>query len=1144
MDENIYNPEENIPDESTVMPSDAPVEQPEQIRPGAIQPETVQTETIQPEGKKPKKKKKERRNDSPIFGGFLTLGLYFIISFLVAVGFQYVPAGPVKDFSQEAVGIIWPIILVLILGCGSIFKAGPRSFGKTLLISLPMILIGAGTLLYKIGDTMSDEVSLQSSSVIALGILSLVRAAIAETTVFIGAVSRRIGERYGRDQEGVWYSAVMSGVIFAVLHLIDMQEFNDSALISVAACLFLGILYAGIYYRSMNIYAIILLHLICYSTTCLNTFIHRASALSYIGGLTDTTMLIPAAAAFIYVCIVLRRKKIREAVENLCGSEAAALLPPDVITKEEKRRLDREREQRRIDRLKEQYADAPLAFRVFRIYMLKPLVLICLIAAGSLVVYETVLSLILSDDGYEKWAADAYQTAAREDIETLSPIDTEGAARINAIPGGSASDTWTICLYLIGSDLEDLGENDLSDFIRVSIYDEKEDIAKKSRNDIISRSKRFSDELDKKGVDLPAYLSDPVKPVAYEINLTESVTATDRKGAAASDLDEIVSGDWGDNVNIIVQTGGTRRWSKNDINPNRTQRFLIKHGKMEKIDDISIRNMASPDTLAEFMQYCNENYPADHNMLVFWDHGGGSFGYGMDRIYGSMLSLADIRTALSKVYTPDRQNPAFDVIGFDACLMANLDVVHYLDGYASYLAVSEESEPNQGWNYAPWLQALSEDPSMSPARLSMTVADAYMDYYMTMNLADNIYTSVLGSTDVTFSVLDENKGCELYDAYCELARTQLADSAGNMSVLTDIGRCGNKSTHYASDAASVFNLVDLGGYVDHLIDTYPEQSSKIKDLIHETVLYHRENGYLSDSQGISVFLPCSVDSYSGFSYALEYIYDICEDENIRALYYYKTAGCLNDDMLTHMGTLTDKTPSIIHLAPFERFSKTDPVIDEEGFSIPLSDELSDMIVSYYTENAIYDPSSGKLIELGFDETASLNGEGDLLCDFDGTWIFLDGVPLSTEIQSSSASSVEYRAEVLCDMMPAYLVFSYDRDSEVYTINGVTAASDDENPNLFVNTKTLKEVTAGTVIQPIYAVTDMDTGETVKETGNNVTFSANSAITRSCLENGYYVSSAIISDLRGDIYSSKVVGSTVSHGQVSDRKIDPEITNDH
>ncbi|MDO5456483.1 MAG: hypothetical protein Q4F25_06180, partial [Eubacteriales bacterium] len=87
---------------------------------------------------------------------------------------------------------------------------------------------------------------------------------------------------------------------------------------------------------------------------------------------------------------------------------------------------------------------------------------------------------------------------------------------------------------------------------------------------------------------------------------------------------------------------------------------------------------------------------------------------------------------------------------------------------------------------------------------------------------------------------------------------------------------------------------ELGGYVDYMSPCYLEECSRVKKLIGEAVLYNRQNGGLSDSQGIAVYLPVNVNELHGLVYFLDYVYNISDDDIITALYYYKQAGCLPD----------------------------------------------------------------------------------------------------------------------------------------------------------------------------------------------------------------------------------------------------------
>ena len=106
----------------------------------------------------------------------------------------------------------------------------------------------------------------------------------------------------------------------------------------------------------------------------------------------------------------------------------------------------------------------------------------------------------------------------------------------------------------------------------------------------------------------------------------------------------------------------------------------------------------------------------------------------------------------------------------------------------------------------------------------------------------------------------------------------------------------------------------------------------------------------------------------------------------------------------------DEQIKTLDLEPYIQFKRSEPVAVDEGFEIPIDEKLQDMLQSYDVEVAYYD-DEGRLINYGRDELARLDGEGKLVCEFDGTWICLDGVPLATELVSSTGNSVEYRSKV-------------------------------------------------------------------------------------------------------------------------------------
>lgn len=819
------------------------------------------------------------------------------------------------------------------------------------------------------------------------------------------------------------------------------------------------------------------------------------------------------------------------------GPEQPEAPKKERLTRRERRKRWKAAKKAKRDELREFYRYAPWTKRVWNLYLKKPAgallviaVLLMLAATGvqtlieaiQVPVYELLQKVGTSGELTEAQLARLYEE---------SPLDEEGAAKINAFAPVGRDETWTICVYLVGSNLEDMDENDLSYLVSFQTREAAARIQAENRASRSEQLERFTGELKENGLELPAFFYQPDYPTASSTVVTDDVIVAPLKGAASADIDEMTSGVWSDNISIVIQTGGATRWSNNRVNPNRTQRFAYQGGQLREVSDMALVPSSVPETLADFIRFCEEEYPADHRMLVLWNHGGGPFGYGNDSIYGNKLTLKDIRSALESVCTPSHEQPPFDIIGFDACLMSTLEATHALDGYAAFFCLSEEVEPGEGWDYGPWLQAMTDDPTMSPARVAQAIADSFTDYY----IAKGIRMPLL-ENDVTFSVLDGSRTEALYDAYCALAEKQLVDAAEDIGVLAEIGRCANKSTRFAQNYHNVYNMIDLGNYMDYLVDTYPYECSRVKDLMNEAVLYHRENGAVSDATGIAVYFPAEVSELNGLLYYLDYVYNISENDSVTALYYYKQAGCLTDELKEYVATLTDQEPKTLDVAPFRAFSRASADFDSEGFLLPVSAELQSMLVDYELELTRVDEKEGKLVCYGREQALRLDGEGHLVSEFDGEWIHLNNIPLYVDVVSSTPSATEYQAHVRHGSDEAYLMISRDRDTDELNITGLRKVS--ETDDVMSATRSVVELMPGDTLAPIYMITDLTSGSIYAEDGKKTTFNDRSDLELRPLPEGDYLSTAVISDQRGDSYYSEVVGSTLERGSMKNWRAEP------
>ena len=198
-----------------------------------------------------------------------------------------------------------------------------------------------------------------------------------------------------------------------------------------------------------------------------------------------------------------------------------------------------------------------------------------------------------------------------------------------------------------------------------------------------------------------------------------------RSGMATSDLQEMAAATYGNNVKILVYTGGCSSWRNSIVSSRVNQVYQVMNGGVKcLIKDAGTASMTNPDNLAAFIQWCAKEHPANRYELILWDHGGGSVsGYGYDEKYKSSgsMTLSGIRDALEK------GGVKFDIIGFDACLMATTETALMLSDYADYMVASEETEPGVGWYYTDWLNALGKNTSMPSVEIGQKIVDTFVE---------------------------------------------------------------------------------------------------------------------------------------------------------------------------------------------------------------------------------------------------------------------------------------------------------------------------------------------------------------------------------------------------------------------------------
>lgn len=234
--------------------------------------------------------------------------------------------------------------------------------------------------------------------------------------------------------------------------------------------------------------------------------------------------------------------------------------------------------------------------------------------------------------------------------------------------------------------------------------------------------------------------------------------------AAITDLNEMEQVGSSDDVNIVVQIDrrSTAEWTN-------TRRYYVTQDTNTTtigstlVGDLGEVNMGDPQTLLDFVTWSKTRYPASNYLLILWDHGSGFRSRSRDVVWDetgtvSSLSLPEVSQAIARA-------GGVTVLGFDACLMAMVETAYQVSGLTSYVVASEDSEPNDGWEYQDFLAVLKAQPTMSAQQLAGSIVNAYQTRYS-------------GQSHCTLSAVSSAQVISVKGACDALARALIADPDG------------------------------------------------------------------------------------------------------------------------------------------------------------------------------------------------------------------------------------------------------------------------------------------------------------------------------------------------------------------------------
>lgn len=332
-------------------------------------------------------------------------------------------------------------------------------------------------------------------------------------------------------------------------------------------------------------------------------------------------------------------------------------------------------------------------------------------------------------------------------------------------------------------------------------------------------------------------------------------------GAAITDIAEMCMAAENSDYRFVIQTGGTNQWNYDGINADRIERFVVENGDITKVYEGEDLPMGDSDTLADYLVWGLENYPADNMGLILWNHGGGSItGVCFDERHGDdALALREVDSALltAQQYMTEK----WEFIGFDACLMGSVEAANILANYAKYMYGSEEIEPGAGWNYTEIGNFLANNPGATGADLGKVVCDSF--YQGCIDIGDYEVC--------TLSVIDLSKMDQVVMSFNDFAKDVYENGEDADSLSTMIRQI--ESTEIFGSSVSeggCFNMLDVCALAESCSD-YSSNVAAVRSAVDDAVLYKIHGPDHPDSCGLSLYFPVQL----GGSEELTVFSDIC-----------------------------------------------------------------------------------------------------------------------------------------------------------------------------------------------------------------------------------------------------------------------------
>jgi len=375
----------------------------------------------------------------------------------------------------------------------------------------------------------------------------------------------------------------------------------------------------------------------------------------------------------------------------------------------------------------------------------------------------------------------------------------------------------------------------------------------------------------------------------------------DLKGFAAQNIKQMAEIGSNQYLNIVVELH-----IRISGNQKVTRRYFIEQNKIFHVnaDDPWSQKMDSgnPDTLVSCCQWATTDYPANKYALILWNHGTGPLDPSMGRIInptelftynatinkfeldrttgflefvdlynkidrgvcwddstGNYLTNQKLEAALKKIKNSCLNNNKLNIIGFDACLMATIEIANLAKDYANILVGSQEVELGTGLNYQRTLNIFqygtTDEKSFAQnivkefGKTYQPITNDYTHSAMDLSKIVQLETNINNVANLLMLCLDKQKNMSVYNAI---------RASQDRRVCTHFDEPTYKDLHhlYKNLQANLVNFSLTDKTEEITLKTQLNQAFDEGCALIKTIAFANISGTnLKLAQGISIYLP-------------------------------------------------------------------------------------------------------------------------------------------------------------------------------------------------------------------------------------------------------------------------------------------------